>query len=299
MRRSYRNTALSLVAVAATVAAISYGCYRYLHPAQAPDSNPSSQDKDVSASSSQSTLSLERLLRHLAQQSGLRNSGTTKPKLTLCLNHTLVWNPSKDPACPNYAFKPGAAALLRTLATLYDVYIIAVVQSDPEQQCLWGLLDNLDAQTPTPPPLRASSNQALDLRKVLFCQTEKGLHHIVRHLEPVVHIDASPTSLTQLLPFVPQLIWLQRPCHTPPSLALPSASDSTALAPLSPASTSSTDILSLQLTTKGDVDLPDAVGEAISRLLAASTVYAFDNTHYRSVPPQAISGQPMTSSTQL
>ncbi|KAJ1981884.1 hypothetical protein H4R35_000542 [Dimargaris xerosporica] len=283
MRRSYRNTALSLVAAAA-VAAISYGCYRYLRSAQTPDSDPSDDGKDAT-STSQSSSSLEGLLRHLAQPLGHRNTGATKPKLTLCLNHTLVWNPSKDPTCPNYAFKPGAAALLRVLAILYDVYTIAIVQSEHEQQRLWDLLESLDAQAPSS---HASSNQGLDLRKALFCQTEEGLHHIVRHLEPTVHVDASPASLAQLLPYVPQLIWLQRPCHTLPSLQHPTtAADSTTTALWSSASMSLANKLPRQLTAEEGVDLSDTVREAISRLMAAPTVHAFDNTHYRLVSYQA------------
>ncbi|RKP36160.1 hypothetical protein BJ085DRAFT_6862, partial [Dimargaris cristalligena] len=100
---------------------------------------------------------------------------------TLCLNHTLIWNPSKDPASPNLAFKPGALALLQALTTHFDLYLIATVESPVHQAHLTDLLrDPTSATDPRIP---------IDSRKLLFCQSSPGKSHIVRHIDPQIHID--------------------------------------------------------------------------------------------------------------
>lgn len=118
---------------------------------------------------------------------------------------TALWNPSSDVDTPNHAFRENAAALLTQLSYIYDIYIIVHVNSEEERESIKVLLENAGLFT---------SNQELDNRKVIFCQEEEGKIHIIRHIEPFIHIeggwekDDGEDIVKKLRPFVHKIVWV-------------------------------------------------------------------------------------------
>lgn len=56
--------------------------------------------------------------------------------------------------------------------------------------------------------------EGLDRRRVLFCSTEEGKIHLIRHLESQLHIeggweyDDGEDIVRKIRPFVPKVIWV-------------------------------------------------------------------------------------------
>ncbi|CAO3653235.1 unnamed protein product [Cunninghamella echinulata] len=121
--------------------------------------------------------------------------------LPLFKQQTVLWNPSSDVTSPNHAFHEHGHKLLSELVKQHDVYIITHVNNEEQKEHMEHLLEN------------ANINQ-LDPRKVLFCSTEEGKIHLVRHLEPQIHIeggweeDDGEDIIRKLRPFIPKLIWV-------------------------------------------------------------------------------------------
>ncbi|KAI8390978.1 uncharacterized protein BYT42DRAFT_555077 [Radiomyces spectabilis] len=132
------------------------------------------------------------------------NSRKKKEKLTISLKNTILWNPSSDVDVPNHAFHEHATTLLSRLSQLYDVYLLISVGSKEEQDQIQHLLDHAGL----------IGSDGLDKRKILFCSTEEGKIHIVRHVEPYMHVegggelDDGGNSVKKLQPFVPKLLWI-------------------------------------------------------------------------------------------
>ncbi|KAJ3087492.1 ATP-binding cassette sub- G member 2 [Quaeritorhiza haematococci] len=121
--------------------------------------------------------------------------------LTFSLSQTILWNPSPDPRSPNFAFLESILAYLRKVVSSghYDTYLIAAVSSDKEQEQILQLLKGSGLY-----------GSGLDSRKVLFCETEEGKAHIVRHVEPHIHIETNDEIIQKLAPFVPKIVRLKR-----------------------------------------------------------------------------------------
>ncbi|KAI8089827.1 uncharacterized protein BX664DRAFT_261992 [Halteromyces radiatus] len=128
-----------------------------------------------------------------------RSNSKKRKRVTISLKNTILWNPSSDVAIPNYAFHEHGQTLLSQLIQHHEVYIIIHVTSEEEQEEMKKLLESLEG---------------LDLRKVLFCSTEEGKVHLIRHLEPQLHIeggweyDDGEDMIRKLRPFVSKLIWV-------------------------------------------------------------------------------------------
>lgn len=117
---------------------------------------------------------------------------------------TLLWNPSPDPESPNYGFLPQSVPFLQKLlySSVYDVYLITEVTSVAEQDHVLELLRSAGLE-----------EAGLDMRKVLFCSSAEGRAHMVRHLEPSLHVDcvgakppAKDSAMDRLWQHVPKMI---------------------------------------------------------------------------------------------
>ncbi|KAJ3001543.1 hypothetical protein HKX48_002815 [Thoreauomyces humboldtii] len=83
--------------------------------------------------------------------------------------------------------------------SMKNIYLITVVTSDEEEEQIRALLDasNLYAY-------------GLDVRRVLFCSTEEGKAHVVRHVDPAVHVDSNDDVIARLAPFIRRIIRVKR-----------------------------------------------------------------------------------------
>jgi len=136
-----------------------------------------------------------------------------KKLLTISLDKIVLWNPSQDPAVPNYAFVESVVPQLRQLCERYDIYLIATVSNPKEQAQIEHLIFTSDL---------ARRNQ-LDIRKVVFCQTPEGRSHIVRHIEPHIHVDSEADVVNLLRLSISRLILVlsNRSPTSSPALQLP------------------------------------------------------------------------------
>ncbi|CAO3587789.1 unnamed protein product [Absidia cylindrospora] len=136
----------------------------------------------------------------LASGSGSSSSKKRK-RVTISLKNTILWNPSSDVETPNHAFHEHGQALLSQLLQQHEVYILIHVTGEEEKAQMEHLLEN-------------GVLEGLDMRKVLFCSTEEGKIHIIRHLEPQLHIeggweyDDGEDIIRKIRPFVAKAIWV-------------------------------------------------------------------------------------------
>ncbi|CEG75515.1 hypothetical protein RMATCC62417_10543 [Rhizopus microsporus] len=100
-----------------------------------------------------------------------------KKKLTISIKNTILWNPSRDVNIPNHAFHENTISLLTKLSQNYDIYVIIHMNTKQEQDQIDNLLYN------------SNLFKCVDSRKVLYCSTEQGKIHIIRHIEPSIHIE--------------------------------------------------------------------------------------------------------------
>lgn len=108
--------------------------------------------------------------------------------------------------------------LLNRLSQLYDVYVIIHINSEEEKAQIHQLLKNANI-------LNQSNQGSIDERKVLYCSSEEGKAHIIKHLEPSIHIEGGWEKddghiLVQSLyeaPSVQHIVWVVsnqiRPFH--------------------------------------------------------------------------------------
>jgi hypothetical protein len=104
------------------------------------------------------------------------------------------------------------------LSQLYDVYVIIHINSEEEKAQIHQLLKNANI-------LNQSNQGSIDERKVLYCSSEEGKVHIIKHLEPSIHIEGGWEKddghiLVQSLyevPSVQHIVWVVsnqiRPFH--------------------------------------------------------------------------------------
>lgn len=131
-----------------------------------------------------------------------------KKKMTVSLKNTVLWNPSPDVDTPIFAFQEKSIQILTRLSYLYDIYVIVHVSSEEEKDNIQNMLEN------------ASSSDGLfvdsgvDNRKIIFCSNEEGKVHIIRHIEPSIHVeggwekDDGEEIIKKLKPFVSKLVWI-------------------------------------------------------------------------------------------
>ncbi|KAI8639017.1 hypothetical protein BD408DRAFT_435562 [Parasitella parasitica] len=126
-----------------------------------------------------------------------------RKRMTISLKNTVLWNPSPDVETPIYAFQEHSIQLLNGLSCLYDIHVIVHVNSKEEQSHIEELLGNA-----------AVFSDLLDHRKVIYCSEEEGKIHIIRHIEPHIHIeggwekDDGEDIVKALKPHVSKIIWL-------------------------------------------------------------------------------------------
>ncbi|KAI8806742.1 hypothetical protein BJ742DRAFT_350440 [Cladochytrium replicatum] len=199
--RAIRRLQVAATAVAA-VGAIAAACY-FLYSASI---DSSTNDASNSAST---TAQQQRQRSGNETESALRSAATGKRKgpkrvLTISVKNIILWNPSPDPRNPNYAFNEALLPYLQKLyaSQLYDIYLITVVSSDKEEEQITELLSSSTS---------GLVSNGLDPRKILFCETEEGKSHIVRHIEPHIHVESMDAALLKLVGHVPKLIRILRP----------------------------------------------------------------------------------------
>jgi hypothetical protein len=99
------------------------------------------------------------------------------------------------------------------LSLIYDIYIIIHVDAEEDATPFQRLM--MDEGL-------FSSDAGLDSRKILFCQTEEGKIHIIRHIEPFCHIegglenDDGEEIVDKLKPFVSKITWITQRDVTKP-----------------------------------------------------------------------------------
>ncbi|TPX47634.1 hypothetical protein SeMB42_g00418 [Synchytrium endobioticum] len=136
--------------------------------------------------------------RNSASTDTSRKSRSKSRRLvTISAKNIIFWNPSKDPEHPNYAFLEGAIPTLSSIlqSDHYDIHIIIVVESDLEVSQITNLMNS-----------SGLAAAGLDSRRVLFCATEEGKSHIIRHIEPAIHIDSNDDVISRLAPFVNRIV---------------------------------------------------------------------------------------------
>ncbi|CAG8438274.1 3698_t:CDS:2 [Scutellospora calospora] len=143
----------------------------------------------------------ERDQRNLAARL-FRNVMIPKKKtISISMKNTLLWNPSPDPDNPNHAFFENIIPFLNRLSQLYVIYLVCPVSSIQEKEQILTLLRNA----------QQFSNDVIDERRVLFCETEEGKIHIIRHLETNVHVEGGMNGeecVEMVRSFVDNVIWL-------------------------------------------------------------------------------------------
>ncbi|CAG8496999.1 hypothetical protein C2G38_2120406 [Gigaspora rosea] len=124
-----------------------------------------------------------------------------KKTISISMKNTLLWNPSSDPDNPNHAFFENIIPFLNQLAQLYVIYLVCPVSSTQEKEQILTLLRNA----------QQFNNNVIDERRVLFCETEEGKIHIIRHLETNVHVEGGTNGeecVEMVRGFVGNVIWL-------------------------------------------------------------------------------------------
>lgn len=108
---------------------------------------------------------------------------------------------------PNHAFHEDAALFLAKLATQYDIYVIIHMNSTQEHYQIQQLLNNNTHRLLDP--------HLIDERKILYCHSEQGKVHLIRHISPSIHIEGGwemgngyPVIQELAHSLVPRLVWV-------------------------------------------------------------------------------------------
>lgn len=122
--------------------------------------------------------------------------------MTISLKNTILWNPSSDVNSPNHAFHERSTYLLQQLSSHYHIYIIVHMNSPQERELIDEMLTN------------SGMFKFIDRRKLLYCETEEGKIHMIRHLEPAVHVeggweqDDGEDIVRKIRTFVGKVVWV-------------------------------------------------------------------------------------------
>ncbi|KAI8344850.1 hypothetical protein BC941DRAFT_366443 [Chlamydoabsidia padenii] len=160
---------------------------------------PRSAEEDVSETNQASSSQSNKTSGWSFLGSSNKNSSKKRKRVTISLKNTILWNPSSDTSSPNYAFHEHGQSLLSQLCKQHLVTIIIHVSDEEEKQQMEQLLDSVEG---------------LDRQRILFCSTEEGKIHLIRHLESQIHIeggwecDDGEDIVRKLRPFVQKVIWV-------------------------------------------------------------------------------------------
>ncbi|KAG2179763.1 hypothetical protein INT43_003546, partial [Umbelopsis isabellina] len=130
------------------------------------------------------------------------NARRRKRVMTISLKNTILWNPSSDVNSPNHAFHERSTYLLQQLSSHYHIYIIVHMNSPQERELIDEMLTN------------SGMFKFIDRRKLLYCETEEGKIHMIRHLEPAVHVeggweqDDGEDIVRKIRTFVGKVVWV-------------------------------------------------------------------------------------------
>nr|CAG8563467.1 3322_t:CDS:2 [Entrophospora candida]CAG8573868.1 1693_t:CDS:2 [Entrophospora candida] len=83
----------------------------------------------------------------------------------------------------------------------YDVYLVCPISNEQEKHQIISLLSNENL----------FSTKVIDKRKVIFCETEEGKVHIIRHIKASVHIESGLNNedvVGLVRSFVDNVIWV-------------------------------------------------------------------------------------------
>lgn len=92
-------------------------------------------------------------------------------------SQTVLWNPSRDVNTPNHAFHENTIPLLVRWSSAFDIYVIAHTTTPQDKHQIETLLNN------------SNLFNFIDSRKVLYCSSEQGKLHLIKQIEPSVHIE--------------------------------------------------------------------------------------------------------------
>ncbi|KAJ3212332.1 hypothetical protein HK099_007756 [Clydaea vesicula] len=136
------------------------------------------------------------------------------------MNNSLIWNPSKDSKNPNFAFTENSINYLKSLSEFFELHLIFKVDSDKQQEQIQSILKNTGlffdkdedflSQQEQSEIENNSDSYIIDSRRILFCSTEKGKIHLVRHIKPFLHIDSNKEDVIELSPYVEKLIFCKK-----------------------------------------------------------------------------------------
>lgn len=106
-----------------------------------------------------------------------------------------------------YGFQEKSIQILTRLSYLYELYIIVQVNSVEEKENIEELLENATS-------VDGLFFDSIDKRKILYCSEEEGKMHIIRHIEPFIHVeggwekDDGQDIVNKLKPFISKIIWI-------------------------------------------------------------------------------------------
>ncbi|CAG8825586.1 8740_t:CDS:2, partial [Dentiscutata erythropus] len=131
----------------------------------------------------------------------LRGGSLPKKKtMSISMKNVLLWNPSSDPETPNHAFFENVVPLLNLLSKSYEIYLICPVSSFQEKEQILNFLRHANLLKPG----------TIDEQRVLFCETQEGKVHIIRHIEANIHIEGGingEETVEMVRGFVGNVIW--------------------------------------------------------------------------------------------
>jgi hypothetical protein len=129
--------------------------------------------------------------------------------MTISLRNVILWNPSPDPTAPTLGFLQNAVTLLRYFAEKYDLYLVMSVKTHEERTEVMRLLRDAQLIRSVDDTSEDAPGKArIDEHKVLFCETEAGTTHIIRHLSPNIHVESDFKTVQDVRTFVGQVIWI-------------------------------------------------------------------------------------------
>mmetsp|Transcript_40362 Transcript_40362/g.48930 ORF Transcript_40362/g.48930 Transcript_40362/m.48930 type:complete len:281 (+) Transcript_40362:267-1109(+) len=99
------------------------------------------------------------------------------------------------------ALKPAAVEVLRELSSICEVFYIIECHTDDAQEAALKALQGAG--------LVGKGKGLVGVHRALFCSTKIGRTAIVRQMEPDLHIDTCPDTMTGLARYVPRLLYVQ------------------------------------------------------------------------------------------
>ncbi|CAB4381080.1 unnamed protein product [Rhizophagus irregularis] len=196
------------VLAAAAVGFLAVFVFRRIYPQ--PRRGRDQDDEAPTRPETRRVTRTERDQRNLASR--LFRNALLPPKkktISISMKNTLLWNPSSDPDSPNHAFIENIVPFLHQLSKIYVIHLICPVSSEQEKQQILGLLRNS----------KLFSSKVIDERRVLFCESDEGKIHIIRHLEANVHVEGGINGeevVEMIRGFVGSVLWAIRGGNSEP-----------------------------------------------------------------------------------